>query len=180
LHEAALSVPRRNAASKARAPEHEAKAPTGGRGDSTTPAEREQSPDQIHHFAVVPVAALDRSSMRALAYAASLGTPVLALHISPNEAEAKRFEQYWNAWGDHLRLEVVVSPYRAIVVPLARYIEALHASVPTSPWTVRAARADSAPPVAARAACRHRLPPASGAPQRTADRGRDGSFHLPG
>jgi len=64
--------------------------------------------------------------MRALAYAASLGTPVLALHISPNEAEAKRFEQYWNAWGDHLRLEVVVSPYRAIVVPLARYIEALH------------------------------------------------------
>jgi amino acid transporter len=126
LHEAALSVPRRNAASKARAPEHEAKAPAGGAADSAAPAEREQSPDQIHHFAVVPVAALDRSSMRALAYAASLGTPVLALHISPNEAEAKRFEQYWNAWGDHLCLEVVVSPYRAIVVPLARYIEALH------------------------------------------------------
>jgi hypothetical protein len=64
--------------------------------------------------------------MRALAYAASLGTPVLALHISPDEAEAKRFAQYWKAWGDHLPLQVVVSPYRAIVVPLARYIQALH------------------------------------------------------
>jgi len=125
-HEAPLSVPRRNAASKERAQEPEAEAPPDGPADSATPAEREQSPDQIHHFAVVPVAALDRSSMRALAYAASLGTPVLALHISPNEAEAKRFEQYWKAWGDHLPLQVVVSPYRAIVVPLARYIEALH------------------------------------------------------
>jgi hypothetical protein len=125
-HEAPLSVPRRNAASKARTPEPEVTAAGGGPADSATPAEREQSPDQIHHFAVVPVAALDRSSMRALAYAASLGTPVLALHISPNDAEAKRFEQYWKAWGDHLPLQVVVSPYRAIVVPLARYIEALH------------------------------------------------------
>jgi amino acid transporter len=88
--------------------------------------EREQTPDQLHHFAVVPVAALDRPSMRALAYAASLGSPVLAVHISPNEEEAKRFEEYWRAWGDHLPLQVVISPYRAIVVPLARYIEALH------------------------------------------------------
>lgn len=94
--------------------------------DAERHRETEQSPDQLHHFAVVPVAALDRPSMRALAYAASLGTPVLALHISPDEAEAKRFEQYWKAWGDHLPLQVVVSPYRAIVVPLARYIEALH------------------------------------------------------
>jgi amino acid transporter len=88
--------------------------------------EREQRPDQLHHFAIVPVAALDRPSMRALAYAASLGTPVLAVHISPNVEEAKRFEEYWKAWGDHLPLQVVISPYRAIVVPLARYIEALH------------------------------------------------------
>jgi amino acid transporter len=135
-HERALSVPRSNANSRARASQHETKAKpearvaaesgAPGAADSATQPEREQTPDQIHHFAVVPVASLDRSSMRALAYAASLGTPVLALHISPNETEAKRFEEYWNAWGDHLPLQVVVSPYRAIVVPLARYIEALH------------------------------------------------------
>ena len=30
--------------------------------------------------------------------------------------------------GDHLRLETIVSPYRAIIGPLAHYLEALHAS----------------------------------------------------
>jgi len=101
-----------------------------------THAEHEEAPDQLQHFAVVPVAALDRASMRALAYAASLGTPVLALHISPDEAEAKRFEEYWHAWGNHLPLQVIVSPYRAIVVPLARYVEALATQRPDVTLTV--------------------------------------------
>jgi hypothetical protein len=126
-HESALVVPHTNAASKHVAAQRQAEPKAAvARRASSERGEREQSPDQIHHFAVVPVAAFDRSSMRALAYAASLGTPVVALHISPDEAEAKRFEQYWKAWGDHLPLQVVVSPYRAIVVPLARYIETLH------------------------------------------------------
>lgn len=86
----------------------------------------EESPEELRHLTLVPVAALDRPTLRALAYAASLGQPALAVHISPDDAEARRFEEYWRAWGDHLPLEVVVSPYRAIVVPLTRYIEALH------------------------------------------------------
>jgi hypothetical protein len=51
---------------------------------------------------------------------------VLAVHISPTDDEATRFKRTWKAWGDHLPLEVVVSPYRATVAPLANYIEALH------------------------------------------------------
>jgi amino acid transporter len=125
-HETAVVVPRANAHGKAPAAERTTATEADRVADSAARSEGEQSPDQIHHFAVVPVAALDRSSMRALAYAASLGTPVLALHISPDEAEAKRFEQYWQAWGHHLQLQVIVSPFRAIVVPLTRYIEALH------------------------------------------------------
>jgi len=103
---------------------------------AAVPETAQESPEALHHLAVVPVAALDRASMRALAYAASLGRPVLAVHISPNEAEARRFEAYWRGWGDHLPLEVVVSPYRAIVVPLARYIEALHSERPEVILTV--------------------------------------------
>ena len=87
--------------------------------------EGEQIPQQIRHLSVVPVAALDRPAMRALAYAASLGQPVLALHVSPTKDEAKRFRGYWKAWGAHLPLEVVVSPYRAIVTPLVDALEAL-------------------------------------------------------
>ncbi|MGH2823369.1 MAG: APC family permease [Thermoleophilaceae bacterium] len=97
--------------------------------DGNTPpfprAEDDESPDQLQHLVVVPIVRLDLSSLRALAYAASLGQPVLAVHISPDDDEAARFKSYWAAWGDHLPLEVVDSPYRALVPPLARYIDAL-------------------------------------------------------
>jgi len=43
------------------------------------------------HAQARPVAGLDLASMRALAYAASLRQPVLALHLSPTEEEAERF-----------------------------------------------------------------------------------------
>jgi amino acid permease-like protein len=96
--------------------------------DATAAAapEAEESPEQVRHLMVVFVASLDLASLRALAYAASLGQPAFALHLSPHEDEAKRFEHYWHIWGDHLPLEVVISPYRAMVAPLARYIQALH------------------------------------------------------
>jgi hypothetical protein len=76
---------------------------------------------------VVPVVNLDLASLRALAYAASLGQPVLAVHISPGGDESGRFKGYWAAWGDHVPLEVVDSPYRALVAPLVCYIDALRA-----------------------------------------------------
>ena len=93
-------------------------------------AEAQDDPSEVHSFAVVPVAVLDLAALHALAYAVSLAQPVLALHVSPTEEEAKRFHRAWQAWGDHLPLEVVVSPYRATVAPLANYIAALHRQRP--------------------------------------------------
>jgi amino acid transporter len=92
------------------------------------PAEGEELPQQVRHLVVVPVARLNRASLRALAYAASLGQPTLAVHIAPEEGEADRFREQWRAWGDQVRLETIVSPYRAVIGPLAHYLEALHAS----------------------------------------------------
>ncbi|MER5702357.1 APC family permease [Micromonospora sp. NPDC002296] len=105
--------------------------PPGGSPASSgpsLPAEGQEVPQQIQHLVVVPVARLNRASLRALAYAASLGQPTLAVHLAPNEEEADRFRGQWEAWGDHLRLETIVSPYRAVIGPLAHYLEALHAS----------------------------------------------------
>lgn len=98
--------------------------------------ETEETPEEIHHLVIVPIASLDRASMRALAYAASLQQPVLALHLSPTEEEAKRFHDYWHLWGDHLPLVVVVSPYRAIIAPMINYIEVLHWQRPDLTITV--------------------------------------------
>jgi hypothetical protein len=74
--------------------------------------------------------------MRALAYAASLRQPALALHVSPTEEEADRFRGYWEIWGNHLPLEVIVSPHRALVAPLVNYLWSLHAQRPDLTLTV--------------------------------------------
>jgi amino acid transporter len=104
--------------------------PRAGREVSERLAEAQADPSQVSSFAVVPVAVLDLAALHALAYAVSLSQPVLALHVSPSEEEAERFRRAWAAWGDHLPLELVVSPYRATVAPLANYIEALHRQRP--------------------------------------------------
>ena len=57
----------------------------GPRDARETREETEETPEEIHHLIIVAVASLDLASMRALAYAASLQQPVLALHVSPTE-----------------------------------------------------------------------------------------------
>ncbi|MEA2350138.1 MAG: hypothetical protein QOG86_1079, partial [Thermoleophilaceae bacterium] len=87
--------------------------------------EDEESPEELHQLTVVAISALDLPALRALAYGASLRQPLLAVHVSTDEEQANRFLDDWRAWGDHLPLEIVHSPYRAIVAPLISYIEAL-------------------------------------------------------
>ncbi|MBV7668427.1 APC family permease [Streptomyces halstedii] len=108
----------------------------GNRRTVAVGGETEELPQEINLLSVVAVATLDLASMRALAYAASSLQPVLAVHISVTEEEARRFRGYWTRWGDHLPLEIVVSPYRATVVPLVHYVEALHRQHPELTLTV--------------------------------------------
>jgi hypothetical protein len=98
--------------------------------------ETEETPERFRNMMIVPLASLDLAGLRALAYAVSLRQPVLALHVSPAADEAERFRGYWQAWGDHVPLEIVVSPYRAIVAPLINYIETLHRQSPELTLTV--------------------------------------------
>jgi hypothetical protein len=105
-------------------------------GDAAAETEAEESPEEVRHLTIVPVASLNLASVRALAYAASLRQPVLAVHISPAEEEAQRFRAYWQSWGDHLPLEVIVSPYRAVVPPLVDHVRALHRHRPDLTLTV--------------------------------------------
>ena len=95
-----------------------------------------ENPEQTGELTIVPVVTMDRAAMRTLAYAAALGQPALALHISPTTEEADRFISYWQAWGDHLPLEVIVSPHRAVVAPLVNYILTLHRQRPDLTMTV--------------------------------------------
>lgn len=93
-------------------------------------------PGSVKHVVLIPISRIDRPSLKALSYAASLGKPTLALHISPEEAEAARFRKAWDRLGSPVPLEVVVSPHRALVAATLNYVEALHALHPELTLTV--------------------------------------------
>jgi amino acid transporter len=138
LHPHTIEVPERPIVPSAAAATAaaDAKQPDAARQARVQEDETEETPDEVHHLILVAVASLDLPSIRALAYAASMQQPVLALHVSPSEEEAERFLDYWRTWGDHLPLEVVVSPYRAIVAPMTNYIASLHDQRPDLTLTV--------------------------------------------
>ena len=99
-------------------------------------AEREEVPDEIRPLTLVYVEAMNLAYLRAIAYATSLGQPVLAVHVAPDEEEGRRFRSYWHEWGDQLPLEVVISPSRALVAPLTAYVRELHEPRPDLTITV--------------------------------------------
>jgi hypothetical protein len=68
-------------------------------------------PQDVQNLCVVPVVRLDLAGTRALAYAVSLGQPVLAVHVSPDEEEDDRFRRQWQTWGDQVQLEIIVAPH---------------------------------------------------------------------
>ena len=75
---------------------------------------------------IVPIARLDRSSLNALSLARAICTDVSAVHISYDEDGAAAFRQQWDTVvGPDVPLEVIVSPYRALVAPFLRYLDAI-------------------------------------------------------
>ena len=95
-----------------------------------TPALEAPPRHRADQFVVVPVLRLDLLRLQTLSYASTLGAPVLAVHVSTDPDDAKEFRRRWDAWGAHFPLEIVHSPYRATLAPLARYLQDLHAQRP--------------------------------------------------
>jgi hypothetical protein len=56
--------------------------------------------------------------------------------ICPSRQEDGRFRGYWKVWGEHLSLQVVLSPYPATLAPPANDVEALHRQRPEITPTV--------------------------------------------
>jgi amino acid transporter len=75
---------------------------------------------------IVPIARLDRSSLNTLGLARAICADVAAVHISYDEEGAAAFRERWaRVVGPDLPLEVIVSPYRALVAPLLSYLDAI-------------------------------------------------------
>ena len=93
----------------------------------------DNEPDPI---VIVPLARLDRPARRALAFARTISPHATAVHITNDPHTADELREHWTNLATPMELVVVESPYRALVGPLLRYMDALQSLHPTRPIVV--------------------------------------------
>jgi amino acid transporter len=79
---------------------------------------------------IVPIARLDQPSIEALAFARSIAPDALAVHITNDADAAAELRDRWSQFGGGAELVIVESPYRALIGPLLRYLDALQRQDP--------------------------------------------------
>jgi amino acid transporter len=87
-------------------------------------------PRPLPPIVIVPIARLDRSAVQALAFACSISPHVRAVHIATSRESAEAFQRRWDRWGGkrladgrQLDVDVIDSPFRALLQPLLKYID---------------------------------------------------------
>jgi hypothetical protein len=85
---------------------------------------------------IIPIARLDRPALGAIAFANSISTSATAVHVTNDPVEAEEMRRRWPEWAGKTELVVVESPYRALMGPLLRYMDALQAQAPDRPIMV--------------------------------------------
>ena len=94
---------------------------------------------QYHHYILIPVASLNRATLRAITYARSLtgqahGVPaptsrnvkhaiIQAVHVTDDADEADQLQERWAQYDPGIELVVVEAPFRSLVGPLMRYVD---------------------------------------------------------
>jgi amino acid transporter len=85
---------------------------------------------------IVPIARLDRTARQAIAFANSISPKATAVHITNDPDSAAAMRERWPDWAGSTELVVVESPYRALIGPMLRYLDALQAQDPDRPVLV--------------------------------------------
>ena len=93
-------------------------------------------PEQVKHLFIVPIAGLDKVSRQSLAYARSVSSYVVAVHVAVEQQDADKVRADWEKWKKYLSPEektdlvVIESPYRSLERPLLNYIDTMHELYP--------------------------------------------------
>jgi amino acid transporter len=85
---------------------------------------------------IVPIARLDRPALQAIAFANSISTEAVAVHVTNDPDTADAIRERWPEWAHSTELVVVESPYRALIGPLLAYMDALQRQAPDRPILV--------------------------------------------
>jgi amino acid transporter len=90
----------------------------------------------LRQIVIVPVAELNRASQRALSFARGISSQVYAVHVTEEPGEARVLAKELRELDPDVKLIVLESPYRAVLEPLLKYIDALHEQDPDAFVTV--------------------------------------------
>ena len=93
------------------------------KGQQTTEVPTE--PGKIHPVCIVPVEQLNNVAFQSMAMARSLSEQVIAVHVCFDPDHMALLRARWDAWGNHVPLVIVESPFRSVLRPLLHYIDAI-------------------------------------------------------
>lgn len=95
-------------------------------------------PAKITIHAIVPIANLRLPARQAIAYALAIAPSnrVNIVYVTDSQEEADTIRREWSALSPGGELVVIDSPYRSLLGPLVRYIEAVHELDPEATMTV--------------------------------------------
>lgn len=84
------------------------------------------APDEVFRNTVlVLVPSLHRGVMPALEYARSLSPDCRAVHISTDPEKTPMLKERWERWGKDVPLVILDSPFRELITPVMRYLDAV-------------------------------------------------------
>jgi hypothetical protein len=81
-----------------------------------------ERPRRTGSLVIVPLGGVSRLAGRALTAALALGDEVVAVTVEPDRAKARELLDTWNRWQPGVRLDVIESPHRSLVLPILSYV----------------------------------------------------------
>jgi hypothetical protein len=91
---------------------------------------------RLDQVIIVPIEEVDYASLRAIAFARTISSDAIILHVSTNPESAAVVKQGINTYAPDLKLIVVESPFRSMVPPLLSYVNAVHSQKPDAFVTI--------------------------------------------
>jgi amino acid transporter len=93
-------------------------------------------PQRIEQLVIVPIDDVNYASLRAMAFARTICSDVVVLHIALDAEHAEKVRQKMQMYAPDLKLVIVDSPLRAFVRPLVSYVDAVHSQSPDAFVTI--------------------------------------------
>ncbi|MBI5301991.1 MAG: APC family permease [Chloroflexi bacterium] len=90
----------------------------------------------VDQLVLVPIDDINYASLRAIAFARTIGRNAVLLHISTNAERADKIRQKAEQYAPDLKFVMIDSPYRAFVRPLLAYVNAIHSQRPNAFVTI--------------------------------------------